>query len=336
MNNRNLPLDLIRGICAIGVAAYHYMLWSANYQIQSLGTFGVYTFFVISALVMMMGYQRTFENALTYSTLKEFFRNRAARIIPLLALVTLFAATKMGGDFSVGRVFLTATGMMALHLPGFLSVTTGAWSLGVELMFYALFPVVCIMAANTSVRGLASIVVFLIFSQQMLMSTLPAYGSPSFWGLYSMPLTFAPFFAMGILAHRVELQPSGKNLALALALLLTIFLSSALSGWSAFAAGPYYIALTVATGGAVLLAYRSTVPAQLTKLSWFVGEISYSLYLTHWYAYSLSGKIPMQELRPLWFTLIALALATALTFVFERPVRDFLRGDRGVRQLKQQ
>jgi peptidoglycan/LPS O-acetylase OafA/YrhL len=156
MRERNLSLDLLRGICALGIAVYHYMAWAKGYKLQSLGTFGVYTFFVISALVMMMSYAGDFRNEITVSALKDFFRNRAARILPLLALISILAAVRYRGDegMTLTKVVLTASGLFALHMPGFLSMTTGAWSLGIELLFYALFPVICILAANARITSL--------------------------------------------------------------------------------------------------------------------------------------------------------------------------------------
>ena len=54
--HRHHALDLLRGLCAVGIATYHYLGQRGIAHLQSLGTFGVYVFFVLSALTMMLAY----------------------------------------------------------------------------------------------------------------------------------------------------------------------------------------------------------------------------------------------------------------------------------------
>lgn len=328
MRERNLSLDLLRGVCALGIAVYHYLAWAKDYKLQSLGTFGVYAFFVISALVMMMSYAGGFRSEITLAALKDFFRNRAARILPLLALISIYAAVYYRGaeGLTLTRVVLTASGLFALHMPGLLSMTTGAWSLGIELLFYALFPAICILAANARIVSLIIALAISIIAQQLLLLDLPPSNDPEFWGRYIMPITFAPFFALGLIIWRFPRKVGAANLLVALVLIGLVFVFSAVVPGNLFRGGLPYIALTFATGAAVFFAYRSEVPALLQPLAWFIGEISYSMYLSHWIAFDLSGKLPFQSLRSVWFAVLTIGVASALTFAFERPLRDRLRG----------
>src|SRR5437016_1429365 len=86
---RHYPLDLLRGLAALGVAAYHFLASSGGTELQSLGTFGVYLFFALSALTMMMVYSHVFSKAIAVADLKSFYWNRISRILPLLAIVSL-------------------------------------------------------------------------------------------------------------------------------------------------------------------------------------------------------------------------------------------------------
>lgn len=70
--SKNLGLELLRGLCACAVAIYHFFYWHQNYLITSMGTFGVYVFFILSALVMMMRYSEVFSRGLSKNNLNDF------------------------------------------------------------------------------------------------------------------------------------------------------------------------------------------------------------------------------------------------------------------------
>ena len=128
---RNHGLDLVRGLAAVGVAVYHFLAWNHDITLHSLGTFGVYLFFILSAVTMMLRYQQDFSASIQADKLTAFYRNRLARLIPLLALVSILSAHWALGQGATladqtARTLLTATGAMALHLPGYISNATGA------------------------------------------------------------------------------------------------------------------------------------------------------------------------------------------------------------------
>ena len=47
---------MLRGICAVAIAVYHYLAWDLDTVIQSMGSFSVYAFFILSAVTMMIAY----------------------------------------------------------------------------------------------------------------------------------------------------------------------------------------------------------------------------------------------------------------------------------------
>src|SRR5262249_54537957 len=99
MKPRHHALDLLRGLAAVGVSAYHFT-YSNGLDIQSLGTFGVYVFFVLSGLTMMLVYGGQFSKWIPEDDLITFYWNRIARIMPLLAAASLvsllLAASSLG------------------------------------------------------------------------------------------------------------------------------------------------------------------------------------------------------------------------------------------------
>jgi len=87
--DRHLPLDFLRGVAAFGIAVYHCLAWTKVVMVESLGRFGVYTFFILSALTMSMVYRREFSGKAVGPKLRAFYRNRLARIVPLLFVVAV-------------------------------------------------------------------------------------------------------------------------------------------------------------------------------------------------------------------------------------------------------
>lgn len=327
---RALALDLVRGICALGIAAYHFIYWTYGYDLQSLATFGVYVFFVLSGLAMMLRYAEEFQDGLTFERIIEFYRNRVARIMPLLftmaAIAFLYLQYRQGGQ-SPGKAFLTGTGLFALHLPGALSNTPGAWSIGIELAFYAVFPVIGLLSARVSIGALLLSLGLLIIGQQVALAVLPPPSDPAFWGQYSMPLTFAPFFAGGILIYRLG-NRSWSNAWIGAAVCLTvIFGFTIVRPENVMKGGWPFLFLSVVAFAAVLLAYRSQLPSWLNRSAVFLGEISYAVYLSHWIIYDFAARLP-QPARPVGFIISVLLAGAFINRYFEKPLRDFIRDRR--------
>ena len=190
MSGRHHALDLLRGLAAIFVAAYHF-LDSQGIAVESLGTFSVYVFFVLSGLTMTAVYGPQFSHAIGVIDLSRFYWNRITRIMPLLIAASLLSLALAAPSLGFTRhlaasalyAFMTGTALFALHLPGYLSNTIGAWSLGIEMMFYFVFPVICLMATPASRLQLAGIAFVLIFAQQIVIAlmhhwvTTTRYGS---------------------------------------------------------------------------------------------------------------------------------------------------------------
>lgn len=331
-SDRHHALDMIRGIAAAGVATYHFLAWNADTHIQSMGTFSVYLFFTLSALTMMMVYGDRFAGSITVAEVQSFYRNRVARLLPLLATVA-FASFLVAGPTlgNAARATLTATGIFSLHMPGFLSNSIGAWSLGIEGIFYIVFPVAALLAAAASLRNLIWVATILTLAQQVLLYLLQPIAEETFFHYYTAPLTFAPFFAVGFVIHRLGGERKVSMLPMALTLLVAVMSFSALVEAPLFRSQGLYVALSIMVALVVLCSYRSAVPAALEGTASFLGNISYSLYLTHWIADRIAKITATRLTLPVevQFTIYA-AGSTILAFIvyqwLERPARNLLRG----------
>lgn len=318
--DRHHALDLIRGLAALSVAQYHFLSWNDVKTIESMGTFAVYVFFVLSGLTMMMVYGRKFANGLSPDAVRDFFRKRGARLLPLLLAVAMLTLIKqaISDQPDITAAFLTGSGLMALQMPGFLSNSVGAWSLGIELAFYAVFPIIALTARSW--RPVAFSVVLLLVSQHLVLWKIKDMAA--FWDYYISNLTFAPFFGLGIL---ISFDTGRRKSAI---FPVTILAMVALMSFSL--AVPVdlmknqisYFALTLLSGLVIWSAWRSTLPAWLVPIGAFLGDISYSLYLTHWIVNDVLRilHLPM-AIHWTAFTIATLGGSYICYRLFETPMR---------------
>jgi peptidoglycan/LPS O-acetylase OafA/YrhL len=337
--DRHQALDLIRGLAALGVAVHHWIVWSRHVFLQSLGLFSVYVFFILSAVTMCLIYEPVFRDGIGRQEVGAFFRNRAARLLPLLAAVSIayfLLSLRWGGSLGpeLSKAVLTGTGIMALALPGYVSNSFGAWSLGTELAFYLIVPVAILMAAQASRMVLAGIFLISLCAQQMYLQLIAPMNDPdTHWAFYTAFLTFSPFFCLGFLIFKST--GARKRLALwpMLACYLGVAVFSAIWPVDLYRSSAPYLLLTALAGGAIFFAFRSEVPAWLAAPAAFLGDISYALYLTHPFTNMVVAKgaklagVPVDWTLPVY--LVAAVSVAFLSFrLFEKPTRDFLRTGR--------
>lgn len=342
ISERHHALDLVRGLAALAVANYHFLAWNAGVTIQSMGTFSVYTFFILSALTMLMVYGDEFQNGVTPDRCSNFFRNRVARLLPLLCCVSAVAiAAKDFHVAAIGKAILTGSGLFALATPGSLEASPGTWSLGIETLFYLLFPVLAMGAMRTSKKTLWVCVLLLLLAQHILLALLrPTFDDFSvFWGYYSVPLMFSPFFAIGFLIWRMGGERSVWLVPIALLTLASLFLFSLVSKGNLFTDQVSYLALTFIAGLAVYLFHRSELPSWLVPVATFIGDISYSIYLTHWIVNPIARKITevmKWNLAIHWilFDIIAITLAYISYRWLETTARRWIRSRTSVPALQ--
>lgn len=333
----NDALHLVRGLCAMGVATYHYLNWEHGIKIESAGAFLVYVFFTLSALTMMMVHGRDFASAITFDVVTSFYRKRVARILPLLMGVAIFAAllgSISAGSLQLGtiaRAYLTGTTLFGLQVPGFVSNVVAAWSLGIEAVFYLVFPIIALLVGNVRLRTLVVATVLLVGGQQAAILLIAGQEGSTFWFYYANPLVFAPFFALGILIYFRPIKERSANIWLALGSLAAIAGFSLVSSIDVYRNPIVYLGLTALTAITVLTAFSAKLPARFTSFAAFLGNISYALYLTHWFSYRGSGwltdRLGLGAMQPFIFVALAVAAAYLIWRFFEVPTRNLIRAE---------
>lgn len=334
-------LDYLRGLMALAVLVFHYDkwttgVWNAAIIQGKLGVYAVSIFFILSGMALTL----TYEGRLTFSgsSLGGYARKRFARIFPLLWLAT--GATLLLGDAhrSTADVFLNFTGVFGFVDPS-RDIATGAWSIGCELVFYAAFPLLLLVAARQIVLfcAIAGALTWLgMFAAFQWPWTADSLDQQIWWPYYVQVANHAWFFVAGMglmLARNV----AGR---LPQAMWLFLLAGSALL-FVLWPIGADPIGLLqgknrVFLAGLAVLATASwcfgikSAPGILHRVMAWLGAISYGLYLLHPLVFRAVKAINVRflTLPDVWIPWIALVfslLAGHVSFYYwEKPMMKWL------------
>lgn len=300
-------LDYLRGIAAIGVMFFHLGTWwlgeySPNSFMGRVGVYAVAIFYVLSGLTLYHVYSGRMRSGYD---LRNFFVQRAFRIFPLLWIVTVAALLVRPRHVPWSDLLMSLTGVF-----GFVSWDTyfsaGIWSIGNELVFYVLFPIIIalILAGRATFVAVGVLfgITFLIFAFVNLSSSVSISKQ---WYVYINPGNQVFLFFIGITIGylgKVETPRLGKIEAprnsFAWILLILgglLFMAwpietNSISGWSR-------VALTVSTAAICGSAYflRQSIPRFVHQPLNFLGVVSYSIYLLHPIVNELVRRSPIGD-----------------------------------------
>lgn len=320
---RLVEVDALRGLAAFAVVFYHYL----DRHEETLGHagdplfwapwagYGVQLFFVISGFVIFMTLDRT-QRPL------DFVVSRFARLYPVYwaaLLITVGVVLLTDIDYfrpTLREVLVNLTMWQALLMVR--DVEGAYWTLYVELCFYAVM--LALFAARQlrhieawALAGLAA--AWLFWWGQVIHGE---HGwSWTLFELFGRVIPEIPFFVIGISLYRLYRGVRSRDAVLLMLLaLVTVAVQKGRIDTAA--------ALIAVTAFALILLQRAR------WLRWWpltgLGAISYSLYLVHNYAGRALLERLEQEGWPVNVSvaatiLLAVACATALTFLIERPAQ---------------
>lgn len=287
-------LDALRGLAAIYVVFFHVVHmpqpnlavapWLAPWIAG--GGSGVALFFVISAFSLFYTMPKHQARPLPRTS---FYLHRLFRIAPLFLCWLAFSVWRDGRGAHVGpgigEIAANASFVFNLNLPWQPGIVWAGWTIGVEMLFYAIFPLFFWL-----VRGPVSAVAAIGFA---LLASWAAHIwlDPSTAALVAGPYGFLrhlPVFALGGLAfflwRRVPEAGGRLSRVLGVALIAAAiagflalaygWISATPLGGSWFAMGCTYVMLLL---GLALAPWRALV----NPLTSALGTVSYSLYLAH-------------------------------------------------------
>ena len=312
LSQREIPsLFGLRGMAALAVVIFHY---SEQRGIMALfpGPFAVTLFFELSGLLITWLLLKEIDKAGRLN-FRHFYARRALRLFPVFYVV--WALYRLAGPFpgSWATFFYMGDYYYAFHQR--YSAMTIAWSLGVEEKFYLLWPFVLTRVERTK---LIKILCGILVIQPIYRSLLSFLGhAPYTWFAFDCHLDAIVLGCMIALVARGGWTPP-KWVSHPLTPICALIATFALQAQTDIVT--YLLALILVSN------VSSPGPFLNNPISRYLGEISYSLYLSHSAARELlwphiSPELRIQNSIGIFFVqiTIAIAIASLLHLLIERP-----------------
>ncbi|GIL38142.1 acyltransferase family protein [Roseiterribacter gracilis] len=335
----------LRGIAAWWVALYHFRFefpagmpdWAL--PLVSRGYLAVDLFFILSGFILALNYANKV-GTLESGTVRAFLIARVARIWPLHAVMSvlflinpiaiLFFSTQksLAGRYPFDHWVM---GLFLVQNWGFttkMDWNVPAWSISTEWAAYLLFPLLVAFAwrvARTRFAAAVGVITMLILTALVFNALgarsvdhdIPKYGLVRCLLEFTTGLFLYRAWSLGRVVPMVHVA-----LALVAACAIAAF---------AMGAGPDWLFLPTAFVATIVLLATGKGPARI--LAWgpilFLGEISYSTYLAHWFVRDWTKFLVMDHYGatlPLFVFLGATFVASvALFYGVEKPGRSWMR-----------
>ncbi len=353
-------MDSLRALAALGVIVAHVTIATGTVQRHAWGAYmgnldvGVSIFFVLSGFLL---YRPFFNSELTAAPRPrawDFARRRVLRIVPAywLALTLLAIYPGLGGVFSAD--WWRYYGFLQIYNPyTSLAGLSVAWTLCIEVTFYAIVPVYAAATRLVSARldGAARVRLQLVLLAVLGCGSLVLRVLDQGTVMQNSLLTHFDWFALGMALAVISVAFQGRTNP---PRIVHIVITRPVWCWAA-ALATYVAMCALLTDSPMHLYYsvsqafwqhllRGVIAALMVMpavfgwqaggwprslLSWramaWLGVISYGLYLWH---QPIDHKLVDLGLGPWWLVLaITVALATAAAalsyYVVERPVLQF-------------
>ncbi len=191
-------LESLRGYAALSIVCFHVIWIPKLIDPNLLGFmkwyfgFGVPLFFVVSAFSLTYGYAGRF---FSEQDILSFWIRRLARIAPLFYFMLVFQIAILHFNYnqaiSISDTILSATFTFDLVSNRVDGIVLSSWSIGVEMLFYVLFPVLLIICRNGLATAFALLLSILV-TFKLLIGNVD--NSMSHTLIYNMP-----YFISGII-----------------------------------------------------------------------------------------------------------------------------------------
>jgi len=368
-------LDGLRGIAIAFVMWFH--VWEITWQgaaftvfgreidftfLARMGFVGVEIFFFVSGFCLFWPYARALAERRPMPTVKHFAYRRFIKIVPsyLLALVVLVAlgserdrSLDDGIKDVLAHVFFVHTWFQSY----FGSIDGVLWSLGVEVQFYVIFPLVVLAFVRwprATALGLAALAFVWRYAVEQCCATGPynhfhqlANQLPAYLDLFAIGMFAA--WIVAVVLPRVTFTQRVRAIGTLVALAGCAWVVGLIGNvdsfrgmhdyaehWQVWNRFPFGVALLVVTVGSVA-AFPLWHRLFANRVLVFLSVISYNAYI--WHQLVARGllwlKIPPIATTdphndPHWqllalpiYLLAGVAVASVLTYAFERPLLRF-------------
>lgn len=308
-----LYIDSIRGLAILGVIIFHVSIRIPNlnpflHDIFNSGNYGVQLFFVASALTLFMSCHSRFPQE--RNPILSFSIRRIFRIAPLFWLAIIFyqffhaapGRIFLAENAKLWHVILTAFFIHGWHPASVNNIVPGGWSIAVEMTFYLLVPTFYKYIRNIKrslifaiITGLISILSGILldkyFTQILLSMNYNSLQIHSFF-YYLFPRQL-PVFIFGFIAYYLinmnyQLMPSLKHSITFGKFILIIGLS--ISFIVVFFQKVIVLDFLIISFAFIFIIWGLSLypfPLICNRYISYLGKISFSAYLSHFFVISL-------------------------------------------------
>lgn len=312
-------LNMIRALAIAMVVISHLPIpknWIPDrYDLSSLGSLGVFIFFLHTATVLMMSLDRQRREGAN-KLIRHFFIRRIMRIYPLSIVAVLIISLVMicsGGGINLNT--FTSNLLLIQNLTHTPSIPPTLWSLPYEVQMYLVLPFIFLYLITILHRK------FLILFASWAVAVVIIYGGTSY-GLNLDLIKFSPLFISGVITYVLYGALRIKKISP----IFLITFCAALSLFFPVIVGFGVISLVLGWPAVlilgILLAFSAEVTNQaIAALSKMLAQYSYAIYLIHFPLIDLVfNKI---DLGLSWLKWILFFLLLALlSYVFHRWVEQ--------------
>ena len=329
-----LSVDLLRGLFAFSIMFYHLFFGEKIAAVERVAFYAVYGFFVISGFSLYYVYRDRLHGG---GRLGDYLLRRYFRIWPLYAftvtLQLLFFPPALG-EFAFPRVAANYLLLFGFTNPGATSLVGGGWSLGIEFVFYFLFPLIVFATAGSLRRMvLVSVISAAVSVGYANLVIDPQSSIFRLWTPYTQPQSFIVYFVAGCLFGELYFRFADKwrghwvhTVSIAAALLPFLLVSAdnslnLISGWR----GALLMAATLLLVFAAI--FSPAGGDRFRRLATWFGNLSYAVYLLHPLVYLWLKETPIPAGAPRIVATVAVTvLAAWIVFVvLENPIRNWGR-----------
>lgn len=286
-------IDSLRGIAVLGVLLVHFGSYFIDYlpgiidNVIYNGARGVQLFFFASAFTLYFSFQNRLQKE--KYPIRNFFIRRFFRIAPMyyigILIYTLFINSKSSDIFDILCNIFFVHGFFPTAIN---SVVPGGWSIGVEMAFYCILPILFFLINNLSrafwffnFTLMFRVVLHILFKKYSLISD--TFLWQEFLSLY-LPSQL-PIFALGILFYFIVFEDDIKKKTgsrfLASGLLVLFILVSVDLLTQKF----IFLNTHILFGFSFLLLaiglQQYPIKIIVNKFTEHIGKLSYSIYLVH-------------------------------------------------------
>lgn len=290
MKNEIKSLTGLRGVVALWVAFFHFSFFRNEFiqDIVGKGYVAVDIFFVLSAFLLTVSYSEKFKE-LNYKTIGVFYKKRINRIYPVYIISVVFIALFLMKT-SIAGFLINATLLQCFFNPDYL-LNVVYWSLSTEWVCYLIFPFMLWFVLHYKIRSEVLIIASLVlrfmlpyFPDHLYIGSehpMEVGESPRYldlpYGLVSLLRTVSSYF-LGIgVALLTPFKMKKNNLVIYIILLLFVSMLFIEKGLLFI---PLLSALMIKYLYEGKQNYLKTFLE--TKAVYFLGNISYSLYIIHY------------------------------------------------------